>query len=219
MRCTTILVAGLLVLVAGGRAHVASVYRCIGTDGSVSFQDQTCRSGQAPHVVHLPDAATGSPATASVATPADDAASPSDAVAVPTAVSPRTPPPDFFLCTRHDGSLYASDDGRGGRSAVPLGMLGVPERSLAQAYGGRNGIGVAAPGLRPIPEIPAAQVPLAGGYVWIDDACHHATAQEAYAYLRGELDGVEDQLKRAFSDTEAQLKQQQAALRERMRGC
>ena len=129
------------------------------------------------------------------------------------------PPPEFFLCTRHDGSRYASDDGRGGRSAVPLGMLGVPERSLAQAYGGRNGIGVSAPGVRPIPEIPAAQAPLAGAYVWIDDACHRATAREACAYLRGELDRVQDQLKRAFSDTEAQFKQQQLTLRERMRGC
>lgn len=217
MRCTAILVAGLLALVASGRT--ASVYRCVGVDGSVSFQDQTCRPGQAQHVVHLPDAPIGAPAAAPVATPADDAAPPSDAAAVSTATVAPTPAPEFFLCTRHDGSRYASDDGRGGRSAVPLGMLGVPERSLAQAYGGRNGIGVSAPGVRPIPGIPAAQAPLAGAYVWIDDACHRATAREACAYLRGELDRVQDQLKRAFSDTEAQFKQQQLTLRERMRGC
>lgn len=139
--------------------------------------------------------------------------------AAPIVVAPAIPAPDFYLCTRYDGSRYRSDDGRGGGSAVPLGMLGVPDRGLAQAYGGRDGIGVSAPGLRPIPQIPAAQAPLANGYVWIDDACHHASATEACAYLRGELDSVQDKLKRAFSDTEPQLKRQQAALRERMRGC
>ncbi len=129
------------------------------------------------------------------------------------------PPPSFFLCTRYDGSRYVSDDGIGGSNAVPYGMLDGPDQSLANAYGGRNGIGVSAPGLRTTPTIPAARAPFAGTYVQIDDECHHAAPREACAYLRGELDNVEDKLKRAFSDTEAQLRQEQTRLQNRMRGC
>ncbi len=216
MRCIVIPAAALLFAVATVHSGAASVYRCVGADGSVSFQDQACRSGQGQRIVHLPDAP---PVQAPAAVPADAPTPDANTAAAPILVAPAVPAPDFFLCTRHDGSRYPSEDGRGGSSAVPLGMLGVPDRGLAQAYGGREGIGVSAPGLRPIPQIPAAQAPLADGYMWINDACHHATAQEACAYLRGELDAVRDQLKRAFSDTEAQLKQEQATLRERMRGC
>jgi hypothetical protein len=129
------------------------------------------------------------------------------------------PPPSFYLCTRYDGSRYISDTGEGGSALVPLGVLGIPNRSLADAYGGRNGIGVSAPGLRTIPHVPAAKVPFGGMDTWIDDECHVAAPREACAYLRGELDEVASKLRRAFSDTEAQLKDQQAQLRERMRGC
>ncbi len=216
MRCTVMLAAALLVAIATGRTQAASVYRCVGADGAVSFQDQACRAGQAQRVVHLADAP---PASAPAVASADAVVPDTDATTAPIVVAPTIPAPDFFLCTRHDGSRYVSEDGRHGSSAVPISMLGLPESDLAQVYGGRNGIGVSAPGLRPIPQIPVAQAPFAGGYLWVDDACHHASAQEACAYLRGELNAVQDQLQRAFSDTEAQLKQQQDMLRERMRGC
>lgn len=217
MRRILMLAAVLLVAVATGRTGAANVYRCVGADGAVSFQDQACRSGQIQRVVHLRDAPS---APGPVAVPPGANAPDMDAAAAPTTVAaPTTPAPDFFLCTRQDGSRYVSEDGRRGSSAVPISMLGLPESDLAQVYGGRNGIGVSAPGLRPIPQIPAMQAPFAGGYMWVDDACHHASAQEACAYLRGELDVAQDKLRRAFSDTEAQLKQQQRMLRERMRGC
>jgi hypothetical protein len=132
---------------------------------------------------------------------------------------PTIPPPEFFLCTRYDGSRYISDTGEGGSALVPLGVLGIPNRSLADAYGGRNGIGVSAPGLRTIPHVPAGKVPFGGMDTWIDDECHAAAPSEACAYLRNALDDNASKLRRAFSDTEADLKKQRADLQERMRGC
>lgn len=216
MRCTLIPIAALLITVAITHAGAATVYRCAGSNGAVGFQDRACHAGQIQQIMHLPDA---SPEPAPLVAPAQAVVPELQPTAAPAVIAPSIAAPDFFLCTRHDGSRYVSEDGRHGSSAVPIAMLGLPDSDLAQAYGGRNGIGVSAPGLRPIPQIPSAQAPLAGGYVWIDDVCHHAAAQEACRYLRGELDSVQDKLKRAFSDTDAQLKQQQGKLRERLRGC
>lgn len=216
MRCTLIPIVALLITVAITHAAAATVYRCAGANGAVGFQDHACHAGQTQQIMHLRDA---SPEPAPLVAPAQAVVADLQPAAAPVVIAPSIAAPDFFLCTRHDGSRYVSEDGRRGSSAVPIGMLGLPDRDLAQAYGGRNGIGISAPGLRPIPQIPAAQAPFAGAYVWVDDACHHASAQEACAYLRGELDAVRDQLKRAFSDTETQLRQQRDSLRERMRGC
>ncbi|MEO5625258.1 MAG: hypothetical protein ABIQ70_04545, partial [Dokdonella sp.] len=71
----------------------------------------------------------------------------------------------------------------------------------------------------PIPHLPASQAPLAGNYVWIEDACHFAQPQEACTYLRKELDSVLSKLRRAFSDTQSQLEHDENSLRERLRGC
>ncbi|GAA0724973.1 hypothetical protein GCM10009105_38060 [Dokdonella soli] len=166
--------------------------------------------------MYLPDTL---PVNATIPKQNADASPAEEPVVSSAPQAPLVSPPSFFLCTRYDGSRYLSDDGIGSRSAVPYGMLGGSGQSLAQAYGGPNGIGVSAPGLRTIPDIPAAQAPLAGAYVWVDDECHHADPQEACAYLRSRIDDVEHKLKRAFSDTEAQLKDERTALRERMRGC
>ncbi len=83
-------------------------------------------------------------------------------------------PPDFYLCTRYDGTRYISDTGEGGSALVPLGVLGVPGRSLADAYSPQNSIGVSAPGLRQIPRVPAGSVPFGGMSTWIYDECHAA---------------------------------------------
>ncbi len=207
----------MALLCVGVCAGASSVYRCTGTGGAPAYQDRPCRGGEKQVVVPLHDAVATPPSDASPVPP-EDAPKRDD---VPSAAAPvaHIAPPSFFLCARFDGSRYLSDDGIGGRNAVPLGMLGVPERSLAEAYGGRNGIGVSAPGLRAIPQIPFAQAPLAGSYVWIDDECHHAQPAEACAYLRGELATIESRLRRAFSDTAPALKTQAQDLHERLRGC
>ncbi|MEO6690650.1 MAG: DUF4124 domain-containing protein [Dokdonella sp.] len=209
--------AASLILPSGGmHVHAADAYRCSSANGVV-FQDKPCRDDQTQKRIALPDdpAPPVTPASAPI-----DVGAPTPADSVQTVrTPPQIPMPSFFLCTRHDGKVYLSEDGVAGASAVPLGMLGVPGRSLADAYGGPNGIGISAPGVRPIPHFPASQAPLAGSYVWIEDTCHFAQPQEACAYLRNELDSVQSKLRRAFSDTQSQLEHDENSLRERLRGC
>ena len=198
-------------------AAAASVFRCTGADGSVAFQDRPCAAGERQQDVVL--APVPPPPPTADATPPVPEDAPPPAPPAPVSMPAVEPPPRFDLCTRHDGSRYASPDGTGGYSLVPFGMLAGSGQDLAQAYGGRNGIGVSAPGLRQPPAIPASQAPLAGAYVRIEDECHPATPAEACDWLRGRLDGVEKQLRRAFSDTAPALEQERATLRTELRGC
>ena len=205
-------------LASATSAPAVEVFRCTGSDGAIAYQDRPCPSDQVQQSLQLPD----DPAPAAVAPEPGPAAAASPAAPVEPVPEPPAPVvagPDFLLCTRADGSRYISEDGVIGRTAVPFGMVAGSGQGLAEAYGGRNGIGVSAPGLRDIPRIPAGEAPFAGAYVLIDDECHHAGPREACAWLGGRLDEVGKKLKRAFSDTAPQLKQEQAALRERMRGC
>ena len=213
MRC-----ALLLSLLAYGSctASAATAYKCVDAKGAITFQDQPCRAGTKEQRIPLrefapPPETPAAPAEPEYAYDAPDIA--------PPPPPPRMAPPKFYLCTRYDGSRYMSDTGEPGSALVPLGVLGVPGRSLADAYGGPNGIGVSAPGLRTIPHQPAASVPFGGISTWVDDECHVAAPAEACAYLRNSLDDVTSKLRRAFSDTQAQLQQQQTDLQQRLRGC
>lgn len=196
-------------------AAATEVYRCTGPDG-IGYQDTPCADARGQSVIHLAD-----PPPVGQAAPSDvvdeEPAPPAAPAPPPTAV-PAIPPPSFYLCVATDGSRYVSEDGIGRRSLVPYAMLADSGRSLAQAYG-PGGIGVSAPELQHPSSIPAHADPLGASWVWVVDDCHHADAVEACAYLRNELDKVTGQLRRAFSDTEARLEQEQAELRERLRGC
>lgn len=215
MRRRRSILALTLLLAPPSAAFAADAYKCTAVDGSVSFQDRPCNASTRQQSLRLPDYAPP---------PAPDADAvenvpPAEPSLRPAPAADRTPAPSFFLCTRYDGSRYLSDTGVGDRYAVPYGLLGGSGRSLAQSYGGRDGIGVSAPGLRKIPTLAAAKAPFASTYVQVADECHRPVPQEACAYLRDELDRVRGKLRRAFSDTEAQLKQQERELRARQRGC
>jgi len=206
----------LACLVAAASSGATEIYRCTDANGT-TYQDTPCAPGFAQTVTHYADPAP--PPADPSPPPADDTVPATVDSGPPPAPAPQVAPPAFFLCTATDGSRYISEDGIGRRSAVPYAMVSGNRQTLAQAYGGANGIGVSAPELQHRPTVPASQDPLGSSYVWVVDQCHHAAADEACAYLRGELDKVTGKLRRAFSDTEAQLKQDQAALRERMHGC
>lgn len=205
----------LAALLAAPIAPATDVFRCTDANGT-TYQDKPCASGSAQTVTHYADPPPAPPAPASP--PADDTI-PATVEAAPPPPAPHISTPAFYLCTATDGSRYISEDGVGRRSAVPVAMISGNRQTLAQAYGGPNGIGVSAPELQNRPSIPASRDPLGASYVWVVDECHHAAADEACAYLRTEFDKVTGKLRRAFSDTEAQLKQEQANLRERMGGC
>jgi uncharacterized protein DUF4124 len=208
----------LLVALAPLTASAATAYKCVDAKGAISFQDRPCRAGTKEKQIQLREFAPPPETPAAPAQPEPEYAYDAPDVAPPPPPA-RMASPKFYLCTRYDGSRYMSDTYQPGSALVPLGVLGVPGRSLADAYGGPNGIGVSAPGLRTIPHQPAASVPFGGMSTWVDDECHLAPPAEACAYLRTSLDDVESKLRRAFSDTQAQLQQQQADLRQRLRGC
>lgn len=207
-------ILALILLLATPAASATEAFKCTAADGSISFQDRPCGDSTRERQFRLPEYA---PPPAAMDDASIDATPPPAENPVPSAsAAPREPPPSFFLCTRYDGSRYLNDTGIGSSRWVPLDLIH-SNRDLASAYGGPNGIGVSAPGLGEPPHVASAF----GGisYVRWDDQCHHAAPQEACAWLRDELDRVRGQLRRAFSDTEAQLKQQERELRERRRGC
>ncbi|HEY6894767.1 MAG TPA: DUF4124 domain-containing protein [Rhodanobacteraceae bacterium] len=209
--------AFLLALTGAGAAHGATVYKCTGAKGAVSFQDRPCTANARQQTIAMPDPPPPPPPPPVAPLPEE----PLEPVAElePPPPLPTIPPPQFFLCTRYDGTRYISDTGEGGSALVPLGVLGVPGRSLADAYSPQNSIGVSAPGLRQIPHVPARGVPFGGMSTWVDDECHDASPQEACAYLRNALKDVRYKLTKAFSDTTPELKRQEADILERMRGC
>lgn len=201
-------------LAAAMSVGATEVYRCTGPDG-VGYQDKPCTGGAMQAVVHLADPPPPPPQAATPAASEDEPV-PLDS---PPPATPAAPPPDFYLCDATDGSRYVSEDGVGRRSWVPYAMVAGAGKSLSQAYGGPNGIGVSAPELQHPPTVSARADPLGASYVWVVDECHRADPVEACAFLRSELDKVNGKLRRAFSDTAAQLEQEQARLRERLRGC
>lgn len=207
--------AFLLALAGTGAAHAVTVFKCTDAKGAVSFQDRPCAATTRQQTIAMPDPPPP-PLPASVA-PA-----PPEPIAheiEPPQQAPMHPPPQFYLCTRYDGTRYISDTGEGGSALVPLGVLGVPGRSLSDAYSPQNSIGVSAPGLRQIPHVPARGVPFGGMSTWVDDECHDASPQEACTYLRNALKDVRYKLTKSFSDTTPELKRQEAGILERMRGC
>jgi hypothetical protein len=207
----------VLLFALTGAAQAATVYKCTDAKGAVSFQDRPCTATARQQTIAMPDPPPPPPPSANPQPP-DEPDTPVADVE-PQQPVPRIPPPSFFLCTRYDGTRYISDTGEGGSALVPLGVLGVPGRSLSDAYSPQHSIGVSAPGLRQIPHVPAGSVPFGGMSTWVDDECHEASPREACDYLRKALDDVRYKLTKAFSDTTLELKRQEAETLERMRGC
>ena len=209
----------LTTLAACGTLHAATAYKCIDAKGAIAFQDHPCATGTRQIKLHLIEAAPAPPAPPTDTSNTDVAPEPpmvrTTSLPEPAAI----PPPSFYLCTRYDGTTYISDTGEGGSALVPLGVLGVPGRTLSDAYSPQNSIGVSAPGLRQIPHVPARSVPFGGMSTWIDDDCREASPREACTYLKQALDDVRYKLRKAFSDTTPELKRQEADILERMRGC
>ena len=207
----------LLIVGLPGAAHAADVYKCTNAQGSVAFQDQPCRAGDSETPVHI---ATPPPAPP-VMSGAEDAATappPSPAPAA-SAPQPHKALPPLWICTRpEDGTHYMSHDGATPPRMVPAGVLGIPGKPLASAYG-PGGIGVSAPGVRKIPVDTSPEAAVAGAYVAIQDTCQAATPEQSCDYLRGQYDQVHEKLRRAFKDEQAVLQPQQDELDDQLDGC
>ncbi|MBX3691063.1 DUF4124 domain-containing protein [Dokdonella sp.] len=209
----------ILVGIGGLASSVAAVeiVRCTTADGEVRYQDRPCAAGEAVHRIQLvDDPPQASTSTTPQRNEAEDVGQPVAAMPGAAALAPTMP--SSWLCRRGDGSRYLSDTGIGERRAVPLAMLGVPGRSLADAYG-PGGAGVSAPGLRQPGIDRSADAQIGAAYVWVEDACEPVDAGAACRFLEGEIDAAEYRLRRAFSDTSAQVRAEIAALRERAAAC
>jgi hypothetical protein len=200
-------------------ASAAIAFKCTAVDGTVSFQDRPCRATEKTQKLDLSDKPSPNPGLPRNA-PTQPARMPaSDSPAVAATAIHAAAPPSGFLCTRDDGSRYLSDDGIGESRAVPLAMLGVPGRSLGDAYGGSNGIGVSAPGLRTIPADNSLQGQIGSAYVWIEDPCEYVDGHQICAHLSAQIADAERRLRFAFSDTSAQVEAEISVLRTRAADC
>ncbi len=209
----------VLAVTAALSARAGEVYRCIDPSGRISFQDRPCAAGSAATRIELHDAAHGADpgADASMETAESEAPAP---VADAPPPAPHVAPPLQYRCRRADGGEYWSDSGETRPYAVPLGMLGLPERSLAEAYDPRDGLGVSAPeAQKPRVAPPGTRNDLAAGYVWVQDRCARASPTEACGHLRRQLDDTRHRLRRAFKDERSDLEARERDLVTRMAGC
>ncbi len=193
------------------------IVECKSPSGEVRYQDRPCAADEATRTIKLaddPPAASRAPiADVPDERPTEDKAR----IAIQRA-PPRARMAPSHLCTREDGSRYLAESGFGERRLVPLAMLGIPGRGLADAYR-RGGAGISAPGVRaPLAE-PGSHPGYGGGHVWVEDACEPVSGEAVCAFLAGEIRAAERRLRFAFSDRTAQIGAEITRLRERAAPC
>ncbi|MBN8482525.1 MAG: hypothetical protein J0L88_13155 [Xanthomonadales bacterium] len=214
--------AVVLALVGGSSAGAVEIVRCTTRDGDVRYQDRPCAGDEAAEAIRLvddvPHATEPAAGTRVEAVSATSDAEPPSASQIAEAPAPIERMAGAWLCRRDDGSRYLSETGVGARREVPLAMLGVPARGLADAYG-RGGAGVSAPGIsRPgLDRSPDAA--LGAAYAWTEDACEPASGDEVCRFLDAEIEGAQKRLRYAFSDTAAAVRAEIATLSDRAKPC
>ena len=209
-----LLAASLLVFAA--EAAATDIYKCTTPQGDVAFQDHPCPASATQSQVWLPDVPPAPAQTSAVASapPAASALPPP----VPIAQPPPTLPPLWICRNAEDGSTYFSHSGAPPLRYVPLGVLGYPGHSLAQAYG-PGGIGVSAPGMRQIPIDTSPRDAMASQFTPLQDQCVRATREQTCAWLQKQYDDVAHKLHNAFKDQQAILQPQADALERQLTGC
>ncbi|HEY7872283.1 MAG TPA: hypothetical protein VIC31_06135 [Rudaea sp.] len=139
---------------------------------------------------------------------------------MPTPIAnPSAPLPPLWICrSAEDGSTYFSRNGAPPVRYVPLGVLGYPGHSLAQAYG-PGGIGVSAPGLRQIPIDNSPRDAIASQYTPLQDECARASREQTCGWLQKQYDDIAHKLHNAFKDQQAILQPQADELQAQLNGC
>ncbi|MBU6200152.1 MAG: hypothetical protein KGI64_08950 [Xanthomonadaceae bacterium] len=165
----------------------------------------------------LPDAPPApAPPAAATPSPFPAAANPPQRASVS---KPPAPLPPLWICRNaEDGSTYFSQNGSPPVRYVPLGVLGFPGHSLAQAYG-PGGIGVSAPGMRQIPIDTSPRDAMASQFTPLQDQCVRATREQACGWLQKQYDDVTHKLHNAFKDQQAILQPQADELASQLNGC
>ncbi len=215
MRWFLALAAWLLCMASPAMAAV--VYKCVDSQGRVSYQDKPCPAQSRQTRMDV----TSIPTVTAPHTEPEVAAPPASPTPPPASPAPRmvtVPPPELYRCTKAtDGDTYLSRTGVTRPYLVPEGMLGW-NRPLAEVYGSRQGVGVgmSAPELMPDPT-----PRMIGGhyYVRVRDICRLLPPHAACAALRKQYDANEEAIDRAFKSDRAPLREKRRQLRTQLAGC
>ena len=124
----------------------AQVFQCTAANGSVSYQDRACTSGQKQNVIDVPSRAPPGyiPPPAATAMPEAAASVPPPPAYIPPAPSPL---PTMYTCVGAVNDKQYLTSSPPPPYLAPLGVLGYPPQSLSQAYGAPGGAGMSAPEL------------------------------------------------------------------------
>ena len=193
-------------------AGAATVYKCTGSDGRVTFQDRPCARAQRQDIVPLADPTPAAPAPAP--RPASDDRDTSAAAPPPAPPpQPAAPLPGLYACTRAtDGKFYLSRNGDPEPYLAPFGMVGMVQTPLARGGGG----GVSAP------ELNRGKVTsglVSGNYVWVQDQCRPMTFDETCHALQDDYDDNARKLRRAFKSDRPPLERRDEELRAQLANC
>jgi hypothetical protein len=199
--------------VGAAALEAADVYKCTDAHGDVAYQDRPCPADASQTQLHLRAPPPAAPLPVAAA-PAPRAETP------PTPPPPRAPLPDLWWCQNaEDGSTYFSETGNPPVRYVPLGTLGYPGKSLAEAYGPGGDSGISAPGVNKIPISTSPRDAIATQLTAVQDACRPAAPAQICGYLRQQYDETEHKLKRAFKDERAVLEPQAQRLAAQLDNC
>jgi hypothetical protein len=192
------------------------VYRCTAANGSVSYQDRACASGQKQKILDVPSRAPAGyvpPAPATIAASVDPAGtSPPQAYVAPAP----SPLPGMYTCVGAvNGNQYLTSSPPPPYLA-PLGVLGYPPQSLSRAYGAPGGAGMSAPELAK-PRIGGPRI--ATGMTEVQDYCLPATHAQVCGYVQREYDANHRKLRMAMPHEQPPLEQHERMLQDQLRNC
>lgn len=212
-----LLSASMLIAFGGGAPMAAAitVYKCSAQDGAITYQDKPCPARQRQNTLELSDAPIATPApVVSVPPPAASSTPPEPVAEAP----PPAALPAMYACTTYDGEKKYLSDTLPGPYPVPLGALGYPGRSLDQAYGGRNRLGLSAPEEARKPTIGRGPL-IANAQVMVQDHCVPAPRSQVCDELRRRFDANHEKLRMAFPSEKAPFQQREDELNAQLKGC
>ena len=193
------------------------VYKCTTAQGGVAYQDQPCAAADAEALLHVSDETAAAATSAPVDVAPVETAPPNPPADPPRS---RTALPPLWLCRNaEDGAVYGTLYGPPPPRSVPLGVLGFPRKSLAQAFAAGSNV-MSAPELNkpPVDSSPLASV--ASNYVQLQDECVVANPDQTCNWLRHQFDVSNEKLGHArFKDERATLQSQTDKLEQALGGC
>jgi hypothetical protein len=201
-----------LLYAASSAIWAGTVYKCVDDKGAASYQDQPCAGATATEELSYPDRydETSDPAATAVATDPAGAVRPGPRPESRASLA-EVPGPDFYQCSRPDGTQYNSAEGTPAPYAVD-GNITIPPDYLYQPGGPAPANGA------PTPEGYGGNN-LAVRYTWVQDKCRRMPAQEACSVIRSEHDAVQAKIKHAFSDTLPELTRREKLLAGKLGDC